>query len=165
MAALIGMWWVRLGLNLGSQWVEAPHFHQHPKTGDQRAWEVLALGSVPGMEMGAPPCPMAPQDWDEPTLGGTLQAGMWQLQLCFKPEFLPHSSLQGREEEEEEEEKIWAREEEDRAGRMRRMKAWEQGVRSRSKEEDEGLRSREEQGSGQGGQESGRRKRMGQGGR
>lgn len=81
-----------------------PSFHQHPKTGDERAWEVLVLGSEPGMEMGAPPCPAAPQNWDKPRPEGTLQAGMWQLQLGFKPEFLPHSSLQGREEEEEEEE-------------------------------------------------------------
>lgn len=81
-----------------------PSFHQHPKTGDERAWEVLVLGSEPGMEMGAPPCPAAPQNWDKPRPEGMLQAGMWQLQLGFKPEFLPHSSLQGREEEEEEEE-------------------------------------------------------------
>lgn len=126
------------------------------------------------MEMGAPPCPAAPQDWDEPTLGGMLQAGMWQ------PEFLPRSSrsLQGREEEEEEEKEIsvkqeegggWGREEEEGSGsreeedqekeglrhsgeedRAGRTKAWEQGVGLGSKEEDEGLRRREEdQGLGQ----------------
>lgn len=168
------MWWVQLGLNLGSHWDEAPTFQQHPKTGDERAWELL--GSAPGMEMGAPPCPAVPQGWDEPTLRGTLQAGMWQ------PEFLPRSSrsLQGREEEEEEEKDVSVKQEEggrcskeeeegsgsreeegqekeglrhsgevDRAGRMRR-KAWEQGVRLGSKEDDEGLRRREEdEGSGQ----------------
>lgn len=85
---------------------------------------------------GGPSLPRGAPDWDEPTPGGTPQAGMLRLQLGSEPEFLPRSSrsLQGREEEEEGFGAGRRRRKFQGAGRVREE---EEGSGSEEKEEDE----------------------------